>query len=116
VHRPAAPPEPGVDTGALLAAATARAADGDGDGHGVDAVDAAAFDDGPVECEPLPGDVVTAADVEGARCSSTLQPDGSSLYVVERPDGTRTTVRFGPGTAAAADHPGGTSLTVTPRP
>jgi hypothetical protein len=96
--RPPAPPEPGVDTAARIAAARATEAG---------RVDRAAFDDGPVECEPIPGGVLGSGELEGARCSSTLQDDGSSLYVVERPDGSTSTVRF------TTDHPGGTSLTVT---
>jgi len=96
-------PEPGIDVGARVAAAT-RSADDAGDGT----ADAAAnFDDGPVACEPLPG-LLTAADVEGASCSSTLEADGSSLYVAERPDGTTRAVRFG------ADGSVGTVGTVTP--
>jgi len=59
----------------------------------VGVADEASLDNGLVECEPLPG-LLTADDVAGARCSSLLQPDGSSLYVAERPDGTRSTVRF----------------------
>jgi hypothetical protein len=95
-------PEPGVDVGARVAAATGAAGD-----TGADA--AASFDDGPVTCEPVPG-LLTAADVEGASCSSTLEADGSSLYVAERPDGTARAVRFG------ADGSVGTVGTVTPHP
>jgi hypothetical protein len=101
-------PEPGVDVGARIAAATRSSDDSAADA-------AASFDDGPVDCEPVPG-LLTAADVAGARCSSTLEADGSSLYVAERPDGSARAVRFGAdgsvGTAATVESVG----TVTPAP
>lgn len=95
-------PAAGVDVAARRGAGTRSAA-----------AEPSGFDDGPVACEPLPG-LLTAADVEGARCSSTLQADGSSLYVAERPDGSRRAVRFGPdGPAVVAVETHGT---VTPAP
>ena len=83
-------PEPGVDVGARLAGDSAR------DGTGAATGGAGDFDDGPVACEPLPGGLLTPADIDGAECSSTLTPDGGSLYVAERPDGSTTAVRFAP--------------------
>ena len=74
--------EVGVDVAAMLAAAD------------TEELDTSLMDNGAVTCEPIPGDLLTAAEITGATCSSLLQPDGSSLYVAERPDGTRTTVLF----------------------
>ena len=78
--------EAGIDVAGRIAAGTARTA-------GV--TDQATLDDGAVECEPLPPDLLTAAELAGAVCTSVLQPDGSSLYVAVAPDGTRSAVRFG---------------------
>lgn len=75
--------EVGVDVAAMIAAAE----------RGV--LDVALMDNGAVVCEPIPGNLLTAAELTGATCTSTLQPDGSNLYVAHRPDGTRITVRFG---------------------
>jgi hypothetical protein len=57
--------------------------------------DATLWDEGPVECEPIPPDLLTAAEIAGATCRSLPQPDGSSLYVATAPDGTEHVVRFG---------------------
>jgi hypothetical protein len=57
-------------------------------------LDTSLMDNGEVTCEPIPGELLTATEIVGATCSSLLQPDGSSLYVAERPDGTRTAVLF----------------------
>ena len=53
-------------------------------------------DDGAVPCEPIPPDLLTVADIAGATCTSSLQPDGSSLYTATRPDATEVVVRFAP--------------------
>lgn len=88
--------EAGIDVPARIAAATRDAGGaGTGGARAVDSTGEATLDDGRVDCEPLPG-LLTAAEVEGARCSSTLQADGGSLYVAETPGGTRHTVRFAP--------------------
>ena len=53
-------------------------------------------DDGEVPCEPIPPDLLTVADIAGATCTSSPEPDGSSLYTATRPDGTEVVVRFAP--------------------
>jgi hypothetical protein len=75
--------EVGVDVAGMIAAAEKNA------------LNLALMDNGAVVCEPIPGNLLTAAEIAGATCTSTLQPDGSSLYVAQRPDGTRVTVHFG---------------------
>lgn len=75
--------EVGVDVAGMIAAA---------DQGGINR---ALMDNGPVACEPIPGDLLTVAEIAGARCTSRLEPDGSSVYLAERPDGTHTAVRFG---------------------
>lgn len=74
--------EVGIDVAAMIAAA------------GQGGINRALMDNGPVACEPIPGDLLTVAEIAGARCTSQLQPDGSSVYLAERPDGTRSAVRF----------------------
>lgn len=75
--------ETGVDVAGMIAAADESRND------------TSLMDDGAVTCEPIPGDVLTAAEIVGATCTNVVQPDGSSLYVAERPDGTLTAVFFG---------------------
>jgi hypothetical protein len=79
-----APAEPGVDLSDAGAAGARR------ERH-----DATLWDDGLVECEPIPPDLLTAAEIAGATCRSLPQPDGTSLYVATAPDGTEHVVRFG---------------------
>lgn len=93
-QRTAAPREPGVDVGAVLgdpASALRDATDQAGD-----AGDSSLRDDGAVVCEVVPPDLLTAADIAGATCTSTLDADGGSRYAAVAPDGTVRTVRFGP--------------------
>ncbi len=49
---------------------------------------------GPVECEPVP-QMLSAAEIAGASCTSVPQPDGSSRYVAVAGDSTVRTVAFG---------------------
>jgi hypothetical protein len=79
-----APAEPGVDLSDVGAGGARQERD-----------DARLWDDGAVECEPVPPDLLTAAEIAGATCRSLPQSDGSSLYVATRPDGTEHVVRFG---------------------
>jgi hypothetical protein len=86
-----APAEPGVNMGRVLSA-------GKGGARGAEDTNREAaeyHDDGRVQCEAIPPNLLTASDIAGARCSSTLRPDGSSLYRAVAPDGTVRTVRFG---------------------
>jgi hypothetical protein len=89
-----APAEPGVDMRQVL--------DGSGGGGARDAGDdardhatASDLDEGRVQCEVIPPDLLTASDIAGATCTSTPQADGTSLYRAAAPDGTVRTVRFG---------------------
>jgi hypothetical protein len=102
-----APQEPGVDVGATLGAAgdpSARdAADtdraetaGNAAVAAEDAADASAWDDGAVQCEVVPPDLLTAKDIAGATCTSTLDPDGGSHYSATGPDDVVRTVHFAP--------------------
>lgn len=86
-----APEEPGVNVGRVLNAGKGGARDADDANR--DAVEY--HDDGAVQCEVIPPNLLTASDIAGARCTSTVQPDGSSLYRAVAPDGTVRTVRFG---------------------
>jgi hypothetical protein len=83
-RQPHAPAEPGVDLSDVSASRARQ------ERH-----DAALWDDGVVQCEPIPPDLLTVEEIAGAACRSLPQPDGSSLYVATRPDGTEHTVRFG---------------------
>jgi len=102
--------EPGVDTGTRLdeagavteaqaqaeaagpAGAQARA--GGVDEELVEEGEAARWETGTVECEPVPG-MLSVDEVAGATCLSVPQPDGTSRYVVVGADGTVLSVRFG---------------------
>lgn len=77
-------PEPGVD---LSPGSATRDAE-------VDRRDASLWDHGQVPCEPIPPDLLTAADIAGAICRSEPQPDGSSLYVATVPGGVEHVVEF----------------------
>lgn len=79
-----APAEPGVDLSDVSASGARAERD-----------DASLWDDGAVECEPVPPDLLTAAEIAGATCRSLPQGDGSSLYVATAPDGREHVVRFG---------------------
>lgn len=102
----APPPEPGVDVEALLeqaeaaeaaedagiatrSAGPAGAAPGDGSPGG-----APAWESGEVMCEVVPGQL-GPEEIDGARCISVPQPDGTSRYVALGADGTVRTVAFG---------------------
>jgi hypothetical protein len=86
-RRVEAPDEPGVDLSDVgTAGARARS----------ERNDASLWDEGPVQCEPIPPDLLTAEELAGATCRSEPQADGSSLYVATAPDGTEHVVRFGP--------------------
>jgi hypothetical protein len=61
----------------------------------VDRRDASLWDHGEVPCEPIPPDLLTAADIAGASCRNEPQPDGSARYVAVRPDGGEIVVVFG---------------------
>lgn len=82
--------EPGVDLGGVLGmphrGGTRAAA--------LDLTTAVAWDNGVVECEPLPPDILSVAEIDDARCVSAPQPDGTSRYVAIVPDGTVRVVRF----------------------
>jgi hypothetical protein len=85
-QRVEAPAEPGVDLSDVgTAGGRAR--------H--ERNDTSLWDDGPVECEPIPPDLLTAEELAGATCRSEPQADGSSLYVATAPDGIEHVVRFG---------------------
>jgi hypothetical protein len=43
----------------------------------------------------VPPDLLTAEDIAGATCASTLDGEGGSRYAATAPDGTVRTVRFG---------------------
>jgi len=79
-------PEPGVDMS--LGDATRDAEE--------DRADASLWDDGEVPCEPIPPNLLTAAEIAGATCRSEPQADGSSLYIATTPAGTELTVEFHP--------------------
>lgn len=79
-----APAEPGVDLSDVGHAGARQERD-----------DASLWDDGIVECEPIPPDLLTATEIAGSTCRSLPQPDGSSLYVATAPDGSEHVVRFG---------------------
>jgi hypothetical protein len=81
------PPEPGVDRSAAEGST--------GGARRQDHLDRV-LDDGPVQCEPIPPDLLTPAEIADATCESTIEPDGSSLYVATGPDGTQHAVRFHP--------------------
>lgn len=83
-------PEPGIDMGGLLGEphrGGTRSAE-------LDRPAPVTWDSGVVECEPLPPDILTAAELTGARCVSAPQPDGTSRYVAIDPGGTVRVVRF----------------------
>jgi hypothetical protein len=82
--RTPAPDEPGVDLSDVGPDRVRR-----------ERADRSLWDHGPVVCEPVPPGVVTAEEVAGATCRSLLRADGSSLYLVRRPDGQEIRVRFG---------------------
>jgi hypothetical protein len=123
-----AAPEPGVATAARLgeaedvteaqaqaeaagpAGAAARAGD-IGDAL-VEEGEAARWETGPVDCEPVPG-MLTADEVAGASCLSVPQPDGTGRYVAVGADGTVRSVRFG--TDGAVRRLRDTALPVPPR-
>jgi hypothetical protein len=102
------PKEPGVDLEELVDdAKTAETADAQGDAaaaatgrvapqaHAGPASSATTdWQSGPVECEPVP-QMLSAAEIAGASCTSVPQPDGSSRYVAVAGDGTVRTVAFG---------------------
>jgi hypothetical protein len=90
-----APAEPGIDMRSRLGEPGGRSAD-DGRTTTADRSDTSAWDDGPVQCEEVPPDLLTAADIAGARCTSTLDPDGGSHYTAMLPDGTVHSVHFAP--------------------
>jgi hypothetical protein len=81
--RTRAPGEPGVDLSDVGPDRVRR-----------ERADRSLWDNGPVVCEPVPPGVVTAEEVAGATCRSLLRADGSSLYLVRRPDGQEIRVRF----------------------
>jgi hypothetical protein len=87
-----APAEPGVNMRRVLESGRSGGAR-DADDANRDA--ARYHDQGPVQCEVIPPDLLTAADIAGATCSNSVRPDGSSLYRATAPDGTVRTVRFG---------------------
>jgi hypothetical protein len=96
-QRTAPPREPDVDVGAVLGdPATALRDATDDAGDAGDAGDSSLRDDGAVACEVVPPDLLTAADIAGATCTSTLDADGGSRYAAVAPDGTVRTVRFAP--------------------
>jgi hypothetical protein len=83
------PSEPGVDVARVLSHPATRDA-------AVDTSDASLWDDGAVQCEVVPPDLLTAADIAGATCASTLDGDGGSRYTATGRDGTVRTVHFAP--------------------
>jgi hypothetical protein len=91
------PREPDVDVDAVLGdPATALRDATDQGGDAADTGDRSLRDDGAVACEVVPPDLLTAADIVGATCTSTLDADGGSRYAAVAPDGTIRTVRFAP--------------------
>lgn len=120
--------EPGVDTAARLdeaaevtgAQAEAEAAGptgvhartGDVDEALVEDDEAARWETGPVECEPVPG-MLSMDEVVGATCLGVPQPDGTSRYVAVGADGTVRSVRFG--TDGAVHRLRDTALPAPPR-
>jgi hypothetical protein len=96
-QRTAPPREPDVDVGAVLGDPATALRDATDDAVGTDdAGDSSLRDDGAVACEVVPPDLLTAADIAGATCTSTLDADGGSRYAAVAPDGTVRTVRFAP--------------------
>jgi hypothetical protein len=81
------PTEPGVDVGAVLGDPGARDAT-------TDRSDTRAWDNGVVQCEEIPPDLLTAADIAGATCTSTVDSDGGSHYKAVGPGGTVHSVHF----------------------
>lgn len=62
----------------------------------LDAPDPAeAWEDGPVECEPVP-QRLSVEDIAGASCFVEPQPGGGARYVAVAPDGRVHEVVFGP--------------------
>jgi hypothetical protein len=120
--------EPGVDTAVRLGEAEevteaqaqaeaagpvgARARAADIDDELVEEGEAARWETGTVECEPVPG-MLTVDEVAGATCLSVPQPDGTSRYVAVGADGTVRSVRFG--TDGAVRRVRDTALPVPPR-
>lgn len=121
-------PEPGVDTGRVLADARsaeaaedarARAAAGD---PAATVPDHLPWESGTVLCEPVPH-LLSADEITGATCLSVPQPDGTGRYVAVGPDGTVRTVQFGhdgdvrrlDDTALAAPPAPGTEMSPTAR-
>lgn len=86
-----APREPGVDLSDVGTGGARRQRERERERE-----DESLWDDGTVMCEPIPPDLLTAEEIAGATCRSSLQPDGSNLYVATRPDGTEHAVRFAP--------------------
>jgi hypothetical protein len=84
------PPEPDNDVPAILGDPATR----DDTDAAVDTSDASLWDDGAVQCEVIPPDLLTAADIAGATCASTLDGDGGSHYTATGRDGTVRTVHF----------------------
>jgi hypothetical protein len=102
-QRTVPPREPDVDVGAVLGDpatalrdATDQVGDAGDNGNTGDAGDRGLRDDGAVACEVVPPDLLTAADIAGATCTSTVDADGGSRYAAVAPDGTVRTVRFAP--------------------
>lgn len=53
------------------------------------------WEDGPVECEPIP-QRLSVEDIAGASCYVEPQPGGGARYVAVTPDGTMHEVAFEP--------------------
>jgi hypothetical protein len=87
-----APAEPGVNMRRVLESGRSGGSR-DADDANREAVEA--HDQGRVQCEVIPPNLLTPADIAGATCSNSVGPDGSSLYRATAPDGTVRTVRFG---------------------
>ena len=91
------PAEPGIDVAATLGSSNPAVAARDASDAldaAVDTSDASLWDDGTVQCEVVPPDLLTAADIAGATCASTLDGDGGSHYTATGRDGTVRTVHF----------------------
>lgn len=82
----AAEPDPGFDPAALdeLVTGSTRSMQPDSTEE---------WDDGEVECEPVPGKL-TVDDIAEATCFVEQQSDGSVRYVAVAPDGTEREARF----------------------
>lgn len=79
-----------------------------------------AYDSGEVDCEVLPGGLLTVEDIDGATCLSVPQPDGWLYYVAISPAGRVRAVEFaGTGSPRRIDDrdvdlPDAASFRVTP--